>query len=195
MSLTDVGAAVVLVSAVLVALGVIVRILWRFVLLSVRAFETIVGTHDAAGTVVKPGLVDRIESVEAQLKQNGGNSARDSLDRIEIKLAAVETSAKEATIAAGVAVGEAKAGRQLVAEAEDRRREDVTDIRGAMVAMKQDITEEAAERYADAVELLAEHGGPDLRPHLPGSTVAPHAHPLPSHDPDVTGPPVPQTED
>lgn len=60
-----------------------------------------------------------------------------------------------------------------------------------MTGMRDEIGDELDQRRADAYELLAEHGGPDLRPHLPGGNVAAHTHELPTvEQPSMTGGPI-----
>jgi hypothetical protein len=95
---TQLGTAIVLLAAVVGALGFLLTKAWRAVRwvvravrLSVRAFEDIVGTPE------HPGVIDRLQLVEVtqgehgallrsmhyELHPNGGMSMRDSVTRLE----------------------------------------------------------------------------------------------------------------
>ena len=154
------------------------------------------------GMKERPGAMARL----AQLENNGGSSIKDTVERIETKLAGVSEQANHAVIAAGLAVNEAKVGRKVMAEA---HAENVADLmktramveevnirsaeqaevatiqRGLITQAVEDmgtkIRTEIDERTAAAYRLLVEHGGPDL------------SQPVPVHTHEVS-PPLPLTD-
>lgn len=146
------------------------------------------------GLPERPGAMKRL----AQLENNSGSTMKDKVEENETRgkktlevvtqlqdqIAAVQIAVEQATIAAGVAVNEAGAGRRMAKEAEKNRQTDVVELRKAIVNMKDDLEDAAAKRMVDALDLLAEHGGPDLRPHMPMGP--PHKHVV--IDDETTGP-------
>jgi hypothetical protein len=125
---------IVLIAAALTALGVLAkylrraaRALWRFGEKSVRAFEII----------------------ERELTPNGGGSTYDIVRQDHARLAAVEGLAAQAA-------EKAEAARVAAERVEAQRRQDVAELRGAMSAMKGEVAQAAAERTADAFEVMAE---------------------------------------
>jgi hypothetical protein len=80
-----------LVSALLVAVVTageagrrLVAAAWRFLRLSVHAFEAIVGNPDRAGLIDRlDGFESRMAGVEHELHPNSGTSMRDAINRIE----------------------------------------------------------------------------------------------------------------
>jgi hypothetical protein len=85
---------IVLVVAAASAAGVAARRLWRFVRLSVHAFDTIVGRSDQPGLVEQlsslakqvTALAERTARIEHELHPNSGQSVRDAVDRIDRKV-------------------------------------------------------------------------------------------------------------
>ena len=150
------------------------------------------------GTKEQPSLRDELAEVKAialrsekELHPNGGSSLRDDVRLVGRK---VEASTELASRAAQRAEDTARQVEN-VAEAAHRER---NAIQSALSTGLNDLEErmavKAAEKTADWLELLADHGGPDLRPHL--SEVPPHAHVLPQRpDPSMTGGPVPDPEE
>jgi len=144
----------------------------------------------------RPGAMARLRSVEKELHPNGGGSFVDRISAevraVGQQVAGVQESAQQATTAAGLAVNEAKVAAQVAQETATERRQDVqrletslTDVRSEIAARDEAYEVRAAERMADAFDLLAEvtmhrPAGP-IRLPKPGE-VAPHAHTLPAQD-------------
>ncbi len=127
-------------------------------------------------------MTAEVAVVKKELYPNSGSSLRDDVQSISRNLedtkhlALVATNRAEAT-AKMVEAAAAITGAEIVA---------------SMGRMREEIAVDAAERTAASYELLAEHGGPDLRLHATG---APHAHALPGETaPPVTGGPVEMDE-
>lgn len=160
MSLGPLAAEVTAVIALLTALGWGGRRLWRFLRLSVHAFETIVGDDK------RPGLAGRLELVEKQLQPNGGGTLRDSINRIETRVDEIDTSARQAVTAAGLAVNEAKAGRAVMEEADARNRADIARANTNTDALAAALSDDARERHVKEVAYIKalQRLGLDLRP-------------------------------
>lgn len=106
------------------------------------------------GVAARPGAMARL----AQLERNSGSSLRDAIDRIEGQIesvkqdvADVQCTAEQATTAAGIAVGEAKAGRAVMAEAAENTRGQIAELRGAVGALASTVNE--SDRHALAQEI------------------------------------------
>ena len=69
-------------------------------------FDDWFGEPARPGQALRPGAMARL----AELENNGGSSIKDTVDRIETKLAAVSDQADHAVLAASQAVQEAKDG-------------------------------------------------------------------------------------
>jgi hypothetical protein len=115
--------------------------LWKFVRLSVHAFETIVGTPEKAGKPGSgmPGMADRLDSVEKELRPNGGGSLRDVVD----------TAAKEARVAAAGVV-------RLEATTEDLRSH--AESSGEGIADLRDQANDLGRRLTDLDERVESQG-------------------------------------
>jgi hypothetical protein len=134
----EVGAGIVLLAAVLTALGVIVRKSWqgfrglvRIYHLSHRAFETIIGTEQTLG------IGDRISQVERELRPNGGNSLRDAVDQAASKArAAVSEAQRIGTITEDLRSDQLAQNNRIRAMREylERDREELTMARRGLEA-------------------------------------------------------------
>lgn len=120
------------------------------------------GEPERPGFKARPGAMARL----AQLEANSGSTMRDAVDRIEKKVEKVVTevevvredvstvreAARQATTAAGVAVGEAKAGRAVIAESAENSRRQVAELRdvvaGVVNAMELDNSERRQKEQA-----------------------------------------------
>ncbi len=202
----------VMLAAALTATGVLLRYLWRAVKMGETAFVQLVGTagqpslrqmqekQDEALTT----LAFEVRAVKKELHPNTGSSMRDHLfEEIrkvqhdvtnvragqEMMLGLVDNSTNAAARAAQRAEDTARQVENVSESARLERAQIVT----AMGRMREEIASDGAHRYAEALDLLAEHGGPDLRPHV---NVAPHAHVLPTAEaPSLTGGPVEPPEE
>jgi hypothetical protein len=88
-------------SLALVTVAGLAALAWRTVRAAVRAgrrasraLDDILGAPARPGTEARPGMLDRmtrlearVERVEAELRPNGGSSARDALDRVDRRTA------------------------------------------------------------------------------------------------------------
>lgn len=189
------AAGIVLAAAVLTALGLISRKLWRLVKLGERAVEDILGTED------HKSLRDQLADVQAEVSEvkavalrsekelhpNSGSSLRDDVRK-------AITIGEDAKKAADRTAAETLINRAVLAEAAERTRGNMNEVRGAIGAvqsgletMGDNLLHEMASRQADAYELLAE-AGIDLGAAPP---VGQRTHPLPQQpDPPVTGGPI-----
>jgi hypothetical protein len=201
-------AAAFLLGLVCIALAVVLLRpvwlpVWRLFKGTQQFLEDWFGEPARAGHPARPGAMERLQSVETEvtsvktialrsekeLHPNGGGSLRDDVQATRVDLAHVQEAAQQATTAAGLAVNEARVAAHVAQETAAERRADMQSIRTAMTSMREEIAQDTAERTADAYELLAEHGGPDLRAHLPGH-VADHTHELPLRSPTETSGPI-----
>lgn len=82
------GRQVVLFAAVLAAVAVIVKYITKSVRWGIRGFEV-------ASTMARRAM-EAIEFVEHELKPNNGSSIKDAIDRIDERVAALETRAQAA---------------------------------------------------------------------------------------------------
>jgi hypothetical protein len=89
-------AAIVAVAGVLVALGGIGAAI-RWLVVQLRKIghlaDDLLGEPARPGHAARPGLMDRVKTLEdrtAELKPNGGGSIKDQITRVEQRLAAVE---------------------------------------------------------------------------------------------------------
>jgi hypothetical protein len=176
---------------------------WRTFRRLQQFFDDWFGEPARPGQPARPGVMARLQSTETEvasvktialrsekeLHPNGGSSLRDDVRAVGAQVAQVKEAAQQATTAAGLAVNEAKVAAHVAQETAAERRADAKSIRTAMTSMREEIAQDAAERTADAYELLAEHGGPDLRSHLPGH-VADHTHELPLRSLTETSGPI-----
>lgn len=142
------------------------------------------GEPGRPGQAARPGAMERLSQLEA----NGGSSLRDSVNRIEKTLAAVETKADKAVDSANAAVEESKASRAAMVAAHQRNVADLAETRDLVAELatrQEEQAQVAAEQLGvidktiqDSAEtirnegraqtdkylrLLAERGGPDLR--------------------------------
>lgn len=136
------------------------------------------------GQKARPGAMERL----GQLETNGGLSLRDSVDRIERKLDAVDAKADRAVESAAEAIEESKASRtamiaahvknvsdlaetrDLVAELSTRQEEHanlVTEqvgvIHHTIEVTADELRQEGRTQTDKYLRLLAERGGPELR--------------------------------
>lgn len=81
-----------------------------------------------AGVPPRPGAMARL----AQLERNSGSTMRDDVSHIKERLEQVAEAAAQATTAAGIAVGEARAGRAVMAEAAENNRRQIGELRGTV---------------------------------------------------------------
>ena len=117
------------------------------------------------GQKERPGAMHRL----AQLEANGGASLRDVVDktkatndRIEAQLVtlhdqvtAVQAVSDEATRAAAIAVGEAKASRAVIADLGEQSRMRVNEVREAIVDLANAVMHESDERHQKEVAYVA----------------------------------------
>lgn len=103
-SLQDLSAGLIALVAALTALGWLLKRIWRFLRIAVKAAETI----------------------QRELTPNGGGSTYDlvrkvnaRVDQLETQAGVIGDKANEAVIAAGLAVNEAKAARGILTEKHD----------------------------------------------------------------------------
>lgn len=148
------------------------------------------------GVKERPGAMARL----AQLESNGGSSARDAISRIESAVSAVIDQIAQNRLAAAAAkdaaVEAAERAKQVGVEAMSeiaKLNDAVLDLGAKVDQSNEQLLIEMGNRQAEAFELLAEHGGPDLRDHAP--RIVPHVHELPPRvDPTLTGGPRPKDE-
>jgi len=180
--------------------------IWRLFQGTQQFLEDWFGEPARPGQTARPGAMERLAQVEAgvadvkvvalrsekELHPNGGGSLRDDVRTVSAQVAQVQEAAQQATTAAGLAVNEAKVAANVAQETATERRADARNMRASMEKMRGDIAQDAADRTADAFELLEARtrhrtDGPiDLR-----GEVLPHAHELPARArPDMTGGPV-----
>lgn len=198
----------VMLAAALTATGVLLRYLWRAVKMGETAFVQLVGTKDEpALRQMFATLVTEVAEVKAEvgavkkeLHPNSGSSMRDELRKVQHDVTNVRAGQEmllglvdNATVAAARAAQRAEDTARQVENVGETARQERSAIVDSMNRMRDDIAEDGAHRYAEALDLLAEHGGPDLRPHV---NVAPHAHVLPTVEaPSLTGGPVEPPEE
>ena len=146
MSFETVAASIVGLAAALAALGYLAQRAWRFIVLSVRAFETIVGTDD------RPGLATRLDRIERRVGE------------VSQTVADVQESARAATAAAGLAVSEARAGREVLEAADKRNRSSIARAQRAAdnVRKRMDARDRAAEQTELAYVRALKRLGIDL---------------------------------
>lgn len=137
--LTDVAASIVGITAALAAVGWAGRRIWRFVSLSVHAFEDIVGAEATATEPARPGMIARLQAVEHEVRPNGNTSMHDAIRRMEAQLASTAALATDAAAAS-------EAMRMRVAESEARNAEG----RGRIIGQVGDLAREVARRDRDA---------------------------------------------
>ncbi len=195
----------ILLVAFLTACGWLLRKAYFAVKMGETAFVQLIGTEgqpslrqmQAKQDEALTTLAVEVRAVKKELHPNTGSSMRDHLfEEIrkvqhdvtnmragqEMMLGLVDSSTHAAARAAQRAEDTA---RQVENVAESARQERA-EIVASMGRMRADIADEAAHRYSEALDLLADHGGPDLRAH-----VVPHAHSLSAVDtPSLTGGPV-----
>ena len=166
---------------------------WKLFRRTQQFLEDWFGEAERPGQAARPGAMERLAQVEAgvadvkvvalrsekELHPNGGGSLRDDVRTVSVQVAQVQEAAQQATTAAGLAVNEAKVAANVAQETAAERRVDVERIRAGMDKMRGDIAQDAADRTADAFELLEARtrhrtDGPiDLR-----GEVLPHTHEL-----------------
>lgn len=127
-----------LLVAVLGALGALSKKAWKVTRQAVHAFETI----------------------QRELSPNGGGSTYDlvrkqigktddlssQVESLRAKVDGVEISAKKAVVAADLAVGEAKAGRAIVQDLSGQNRERIRDLRTVVGGLAEAMASESNER-------------------------------------------------
>jgi hypothetical protein len=121
--------------------------LWNLFRGTQQFLEDWFGEPARPGQQERPGAMARL----AQLERNSGSSLRDAVDRIEAQLDEVRASAKQATTAAGIAVGEAKVGRAINAETAEHTRQQIGELRGAVGALANTVSD--VEQQAVAKEI------------------------------------------
>lgn len=191
---------VVLLAAALTAAGVLLRYLYRAFKMGETAFVEVIGTKDEPSLrATLTALAGEVSAVKKELHPNGGSSMRDELRKVQHDVTNVRAGQEllvdlvdTATNASARAAQRAEDTARQVENVGETARKERADIVSSIGHLHEQITTEAAERYADALELMADHGGPDLRPHLP--PVVPHVHILPEHSPETTSGPIPPTE-
>jgi hypothetical protein len=101
------------------------------------------------GVEARPGAMARL----AQLEKNSGSTMHDSVRRIEQRVGAIEDqveevreSARQAVTAAGLAVNEAKVGRAVTAEAAERNRHNVSELRAVVSGLAGALEQDERER-------------------------------------------------
>lgn len=191
----DTATTLVALSAGLTAFGYLARIGWRAVKAIERAVTDLVGANGQKSLRQEIVEVKTIAArSEKELHPNGGSSMRDDIRLAVNGVDDARTNAIEARAdarrAADAVMDLKERGDQMTAQmlklGEEGRRERA-EIKEGQVRMRQDITDEMVTRTAEAFELIAAHGGPDIRLPLP---VADHVHDVPIQvDPLTTSPP------
>jgi hypothetical protein len=167
------------VTALVVFLAIVLRLIYKAYRHVDLVHEAIIGRPAAQGIEARPGMVERfdrikthldeqdakIESIDTELRPNGGASVFDKIDRLEkaaeaaAKVADVATLASETATAA--AADAAKALAATAATAAEAKA--VVDAEAARVAAKvvADAAATAAERAVEA--LLAQRRAGDTK--------------------------------
>lgn len=148
-SALEIVAAFMAVLLALALASVLLRPLWLPIWHLFRGTQEFLqdwnGEPERPGFKARPGAMARL----AQLEANSGSTMRDAVDRIEKKVekvvgdievvredvGTVREAAKQATTAAGVAVGEAKAGRAVIAETAENSRRQIGELRDVVAGV------------------------------------------------------------
>ena len=93
-TLLNVASAIILLTGAYFAIVKFIRPAWKRFKGLMTSFEQFIedwsGTEARPGRDRVPGVMERLNRIDGELKNNGGSSIKDSVDRIETKILEIE---------------------------------------------------------------------------------------------------------